>query len=55
MRFPLVNYLPVAPCTSLSANRSIMLRSYSSIVSVLSHGRASSFGLRPLCCLWPRW
>jgi hypothetical protein len=35
--FPLVNYLPVAPpCTSLSANSSIMLRSYSSIVSILS-------------------
>src|SRR5215211_9345408 len=58
--FPLVNYLPVQPpCTSLSANSSIMLGSYSSIVSVLSHGKASSFGLRPSCrrhmLLVPRW
>jgi hypothetical protein len=34
--FPLVNYLPVAPVHGLSANSSIMLRSYSSIVSILS-------------------
>jgi hypothetical protein len=34
--FPLVNYLPVTPRACPSANSSIMLRSYSSIVSILS-------------------